>query len=92
MTEYLPKPYTSFRDTYPEVAAALDGLGAAVDAAGSLDERHGEGSEKVLKSRARLKLSTFGIDGPATATRVGAVYRYRMIHCVDADRYHPHLR
>ncbi len=41
MTEYLPKPYTSFRDTYPGVAAALDGLGAAVDAAGSLDERTG---------------------------------------------------
>jgi alkylhydroperoxidase/carboxymuconolactone decarboxylase family protein YurZ len=41
MTEYLPKPYTSFRDAYPEVSTALDGLGAAVDAAGSLDERTG---------------------------------------------------
>jgi len=41
MTEYLPKPYTSFRDAYPAVATALDGLGAAVDAAGSLDEHTG---------------------------------------------------
>lgn len=36
---YLPEVYTTFRDAYPEVAGALDGLGAAADAAGPLDER-----------------------------------------------------
>ena len=37
--EYLPGVCLKFRDGYPGVAKALDGLGAAVDAAGSLDER-----------------------------------------------------
>ena len=45
MTEYLPKPYTSFRDAYPEVAAALDALGGAVDGAGPLDDR----TERLVK-------------------------------------------
>ncbi|MFQ5948496.1 MAG: carboxymuconolactone decarboxylase family protein [Acidimicrobiia bacterium] len=39
MTEYLPKIYTDFRSSYPEVAEALDGLGAAAEAAGPLDQR-----------------------------------------------------
>lgn len=39
MGEYLPQTYTDFRRDYPEVAAALDGLGAAADAAGTLDEK-----------------------------------------------------
>ena len=37
MTQYLPKPYTHFRDTYPDVAEALDALGASIDRAGPMD-------------------------------------------------------
>lgn len=36
---YLPHVYRGFRDTYPAVASALDGLAEAVDGASSLDER-----------------------------------------------------
>jgi alkylhydroperoxidase/carboxymuconolactone decarboxylase family protein YurZ len=36
---YLPTVYRKFRDEFPGVAEALDGLGEAVDAAGPLDER-----------------------------------------------------
>ena len=39
MTEYLPNVYTDFRAAYPEVADALDALGAASDAAGPLETR-----------------------------------------------------
>jgi 4-carboxymuconolactone decarboxylase len=39
MSEYLPRVYTEFRSAYPEVATALDSLGAASDDAGPLDER-----------------------------------------------------
>lgn len=38
MVDYLPDVYTSFRDRYPEVTDALDGLGRATDATSSLDE------------------------------------------------------
>lgn len=37
MPSYLPDVYTSFRDEHPSVADAVDGVGAAVDAAGPLD-------------------------------------------------------
>lgn len=37
--DHLPNVYVGFRGTFPEVAAALDGLGEATDAAGPLDER-----------------------------------------------------
>lgn len=37
--DHLPGIYVRFRDDYPAVAAALDGLGEAVDGAGPLDER-----------------------------------------------------
>jgi len=37
--DYLPNVYLRFRDGFPGVAKALDGLGEAVDAAGPLDER-----------------------------------------------------
>ena len=36
---HLPDVYLKFRDSYPAVAGALDGLGEAVDKAGPLDER-----------------------------------------------------
>ena len=39
MAEYLPDIYTDFRDDYPEVARALDALGAATGEAGPLEER-----------------------------------------------------
>lgn len=38
--EYLPEVYLRFCQRYPQVAAALDGLGAATEAAGPLDETH----------------------------------------------------
>lgn len=37
--EYLPDIYVGLRDRYPEVARALDGLGAAGETAGPLDAR-----------------------------------------------------
>lgn len=39
MVEHLPTVYTAFRERYPEVAGALDGLGRAADAASALDAR-----------------------------------------------------
>lgn len=39
MAQYLPDVYTDFREAYPEVAQALDDLGAAIGGAGPLDER-----------------------------------------------------
>jgi len=39
LPEYLPDVYTDFRENYPEVAQALDALGAATGAAGPLEER-----------------------------------------------------
>ena len=37
--DYLPDVYVQFRQRFPEVASALDGLGAATGGAGPLDER-----------------------------------------------------
>lgn len=39
MDDYLPDVYVSFRESYPDVAKALDALGAAAEAAGPLDQR-----------------------------------------------------
>ena len=39
MSDYLPDVYVGFRQDYPAVSSALDGLGETVDAAGPLDER-----------------------------------------------------
>jgi 4-carboxymuconolactone decarboxylase len=39
LSDYLPDVYQRFRTTHPEVAAALDRLGAATEAGGSLDMR-----------------------------------------------------
>jgi alkylhydroperoxidase/carboxymuconolactone decarboxylase family protein YurZ len=39
MDEHLPEVYRSFRDAFPDVAAALDALAARTDEAGPLDER-----------------------------------------------------
>ena len=37
--EHLPEIYTRFRETFPELVDAVDGLGAASDSAGPLDEK-----------------------------------------------------
>jgi alkylhydroperoxidase/carboxymuconolactone decarboxylase family protein YurZ len=65
--EYLPDVYLGFREHYPAVAAALDGLGEAVDGAGPLDERNvrlvklglavGALAEGAVKSNARKALA-----------------------------------
>ncbi|MEX0868369.1 MAG: carboxymuconolactone decarboxylase family protein [Nitriliruptoraceae bacterium] len=39
MQEYLPEPYTTFRDRYPLVAEATDDLGRQVGDAGPLADR-----------------------------------------------------
>lgn len=65
--EYLPRVYVRFRGSFPGVAAALDGLGEAADAAGPLDERTarlvklgiaiGGSSEGSVRSNARKALA-----------------------------------
>jgi len=65
--DHLPGIYVRFRDDYPGVAAALDGLGEAVDGAGPLDERTarlvklglavGAVAEGSVKSNARKALA-----------------------------------
>jgi alkylhydroperoxidase/carboxymuconolactone decarboxylase family protein YurZ len=65
--EYLPDVYLGFREHYPAVAAALDGLGEAVDGAGPLGERDvrlvklglavGALAEGAVKSNARKALA-----------------------------------
>ncbi|MEE9298927.1 MAG: carboxymuconolactone decarboxylase family protein [Acidimicrobiia bacterium] len=37
--EHLPEIYTRFREAFPDLVDAIDGLGAASDAAGPLDEK-----------------------------------------------------
>jgi len=39
MQEYLPEPYMTFRDRYPQVAEATDNLGRQVGEAGPLADR-----------------------------------------------------
>jgi alkylhydroperoxidase/carboxymuconolactone decarboxylase family protein YurZ len=39
VSDYLPDVYVSFRERYPDVAGAQDGVGVALDAAGPLDAR-----------------------------------------------------
>jgi alkylhydroperoxidase/carboxymuconolactone decarboxylase family protein YurZ len=61
--DHLPGIYVRFRDDYPAVAAALDGLGEAADGAGPLDDRTarlvklglavGAVAEGAVKSNAR---------------------------------------
>jgi 4-carboxymuconolactone decarboxylase len=65
--EHLPEVYLGFRGEYPGVASALDGLGEAVDGAGTLDERTarlvklglaiGAGAEGAVRSNARKALA-----------------------------------
>jgi len=39
VSDYLPERYVSFREAFPEVAEALDSLGAAAESAGPLDQQ-----------------------------------------------------
>jgi alkylhydroperoxidase/carboxymuconolactone decarboxylase family protein YurZ len=39
VNDYLPDVYLAFRDRFPDVAAAQDRVGSALDAAGPLDAR-----------------------------------------------------
>ncbi|HET6496388.1 MAG TPA: carboxymuconolactone decarboxylase family protein [Thermoleophilia bacterium] len=65
--EYLPEGYVAFRDSFPDVTAALDGLGKAADGAGPLDQRTmrlvklgiaiGCSSEGAVRSNARKALA-----------------------------------
>ncbi|HEU5302270.1 MAG TPA: carboxymuconolactone decarboxylase family protein [Acidimicrobiia bacterium] len=74
MAEYLPDPYVRFRTGFPPVAAALDDLGAAADAAGPLDEQTrrlvrlgvaiGAMAEGAVRSNARKALDA-GVDPEA---------------------------
>ena len=66
--EHLPNVYLKFRDGFPDVAKALDGLGEAVAAAGPLDERTaglvkiglavGAAAEGSVRSNVRKALAT----------------------------------
>jgi 4-carboxymuconolactone decarboxylase len=66
MSDYLPRVYTSFRNDYPAVAAALDSLAVSIDHEGSLDEASsrlvklgiaiGAGSEGAVRSNVRKAL------------------------------------
>ncbi len=39
MAEHVPAIYADYRERFPEVAAAMDGLGKATGAAGPIDDR-----------------------------------------------------
>ena len=56
MSSYLPDIYTLFRDTYPDVGAAIDRVGAAVDAAGPLDAK----SMRLVKLALAIAASSEG--------------------------------
>ncbi len=80
---YLPSSYKSFRDTYAEVAAALDGLGAAVDAAGALDGKTmrlvklgiaiGAGAEGAVRSNVRKAKAENATDGEIRQIGLAAI-------------------
>jgi alkylhydroperoxidase/carboxymuconolactone decarboxylase family protein YurZ len=65
--EHLPNVYLKFREGFPAVARALDGLGEAVDGSGPLDSRTarlvklglaiGSGAEGAVRSNARKALA-----------------------------------
>ena len=78
--DYLPNVYLRFRDGFPGVAKALDGLGEAVDAAGPLDERTarlvklglaiGAAAEGSVRSNVRKALAA-GATPEEIATEMG---------------------
>ena len=66
MTEHVPEIYADYRERFPEVASAMDGLGAATAAAGPIDDRTqrlvklglaiGAVAEGAVRSNARKSL------------------------------------
>lgn len=70
--QYLPEIYQRFREDFPDVAGALDGLGAATEDAGPLDPRTqrlvtlgiaiGAGAEGAVRSNVRRGLGV-GLSG-----------------------------
>lgn len=70
MSDYLPTAYTAFRSAHPEVAEALDGLGAATEHAGPLDEK----SVRLVKLGIALGAMAEGAvrSNVRKATQVGA--------------------
>ncbi len=56
MNDYLPAIYVNFRQQFPDVARALDGLGSAADGAGPLDER----TQRLVKLATAIASSSPG--------------------------------
>lgn len=83
MTDYLPDVYKRFRERYPEVALALDGLGAATEGAGGLDVRGqrlvklgvaiGAGAEGAVRSNVRKARALGLTDSEIRQTAVLAI-------------------
>jgi 4-carboxymuconolactone decarboxylase len=81
VSDYLPRVYTEFRDSFPDVAAALDSLGATADGAGPIDARTGRlvklalavgaSAEGAVRSNVRKALEA-GAD-PAEIRQVGVL-------------------
>src|SRR4051794_13956075 len=81
MSDHLPDIYTSFRDQYPDVATALDGLGLATENAGPLDERTQRlvklalaiGAESQGAVRSNVRKAIGAGDTPAEVRHVAAL-------------------
>lgn len=81
--DHLPDVYVRFRDVYPDVAAALDNLGEAVNAAGPLDERTtrlvklglaiGAQAEGAVRSNVRKALAAGATTGEVRQAAVLAI-------------------
>lgn len=56
MNDYLPAIYVNFRERFPEVARALDGVGTAADGAGPLDEQ----TQRLVKLAVAIASSSPG--------------------------------
>lgn len=71
MPDHVPEIYRGYRDRFPDVAAAMDALGAATEAAGPIDARTqrlvklgiaiGGGAEGAVRSNVRKALD-LGVD------------------------------
>jgi 4-carboxymuconolactone decarboxylase len=81
--DHLPDVYLGFRENYPAVATALDGLGEAVDGVGPLGEKCarlvklglaiGAGAEGSVKSNARKALAAGATPGAVRQVGVLAI-------------------
>lgn len=71
MPDHVPEIYRGYRDRFPDVASAMDALGAATEAAGPIDARTqrlvklgiaiGGGAEGAVRSNVRKALD-LGVD------------------------------